>query len=433
MTYLAEVYWDREFQLQQQGFDFTYDKRLLDRLHHGDPREARGHLRADPAYSAQAGALPREPRRGAQRADVRPPHPRRRGARPSRCRACGSSSTASSKGAELRAPVQLGRWPDEPDRPDIRDFYARLLQTIDRPLFHDGEWSLLDVRGAGDTTHGDLIACAWRKGKDLAIVAANITDHAAQGLVHIGDLPKGETFELADQLSDQSYQWTRADLEERPLRAPGAPATRTCSRLPERWRRMQLRSTVLWLHRWAGIIFATFLFLVAITGCALVFERCDPPPPQSVHRVRHAWRGRASAARNPHRARFIGGLSRCARHQRPRRTRNGLRHGAGPVEPPHRVCQSLYGRTRPAHGHRQQGLARAIHLLHTRLMAGQAGEKARRLADGAHPCDVGHRPLPVVAAENPRHRPLPFRGAAPISICTASLGSGRGCSSSSSA
>jgi glycosidase len=53
MTYLAEVYWDREFQLQQQGFDFTYDKRLLDRLHHGDPHQARGHLRADPAYSAK--------------------------------------------------------------------------------------------------------------------------------------------------------------------------------------------------------------------------------------------------------------------------------------------------------------------------------------------------------------------------------------------
>ena len=29
---LAEVYWDLEWTLQQQGFDFTYDKRLYDRL-----------------------------------------------------------------------------------------------------------------------------------------------------------------------------------------------------------------------------------------------------------------------------------------------------------------------------------------------------------------------------------------------------------------
>ena len=29
---LAEVYWDLEFNLQQQGFDYTYDKRLYDRI-----------------------------------------------------------------------------------------------------------------------------------------------------------------------------------------------------------------------------------------------------------------------------------------------------------------------------------------------------------------------------------------------------------------
>ena len=38
LTYLAEVYWDREWELQQQGFHFTYDKRLLDRLHRGRSR-----------------------------------------------------------------------------------------------------------------------------------------------------------------------------------------------------------------------------------------------------------------------------------------------------------------------------------------------------------------------------------------------------------
>ena len=33
--FLAEVYWDLEWALQQQGFDYTYDKRLYDRLVHG--------------------------------------------------------------------------------------------------------------------------------------------------------------------------------------------------------------------------------------------------------------------------------------------------------------------------------------------------------------------------------------------------------------
>jgi hypothetical protein len=112
----------------------------------------------------------------------------------------------------VRPPVQLGRWPDDPDRPDVRDLYARLLATIDRPLFHDGDWTLLEVDGAGDTTIGDLIASAWRQGKEMAIVAANITGHDAQGLVRVGDLPQGDVFDLKDQLSDQTYRWTRADL-----------------------------------------------------------------------------------------------------------------------------------------------------------------------------------------------------------------------------
>src|SRR5262245_57501971 len=34
-VFMAEVYWDLEWDLQQQGFDYTYDKRLYDRLRGG--------------------------------------------------------------------------------------------------------------------------------------------------------------------------------------------------------------------------------------------------------------------------------------------------------------------------------------------------------------------------------------------------------------
>src|SRR5262249_35078435 len=46
-VFLAEVYWDLEWTLQQQGFDYTYDKRLYDRLHVRDAEGVRGHLWAD--------------------------------------------------------------------------------------------------------------------------------------------------------------------------------------------------------------------------------------------------------------------------------------------------------------------------------------------------------------------------------------------------
>ena len=44
--FMAEVYWDLEWTLQQQGFDYTYDKRLYDRLERSDARTVRGHLQA---------------------------------------------------------------------------------------------------------------------------------------------------------------------------------------------------------------------------------------------------------------------------------------------------------------------------------------------------------------------------------------------------
>jgi hypothetical protein len=211
MTYLAEVYWDREFELQQQGFDYTYDKRLLDRLHQGEASEIRGHLQADPAYSARLARFLEN-------------HDEARSVTGFGHRLRAAATLAFTlpglrfffdgqlEGAHIRPPVQLGRWPEDPDRADIRDLYTRLLQTIEHAVFHEGRWWLADVRGAGDTTNGDLIAVAWRHDNDLALAVVNITGHDAQGLVEIGELPPGDTFEAQDRLSDQTHRWTRTDL-----------------------------------------------------------------------------------------------------------------------------------------------------------------------------------------------------------------------------
>ena len=39
--FIAEAYWDLEWELQQQGFDFCYDKRLYDRLEHDNAENVR--------------------------------------------------------------------------------------------------------------------------------------------------------------------------------------------------------------------------------------------------------------------------------------------------------------------------------------------------------------------------------------------------------
>ena len=211
LLFLAEVYWDREWQLQRQGFHYTYDKTLLDRLHQG-AGEVRGHLQADPAYSAKLARFLEN-------------HDEPRSAAVFGPRLVAAATIAFTlpglrfffdgqlEGAEVRPPVQLGRWPADSSSPGVRDFYNRLLRAIDMPLFHDGEWRLLDVAGAGDSTSANLVAYAWRRGHERAVIAANVSTVDAQGLVQLGDLPDGDAFDFVDQFTDQRYRWSRADVQ----------------------------------------------------------------------------------------------------------------------------------------------------------------------------------------------------------------------------
>jgi glycosidase len=48
--FMAEVYWNREWDLQQQGFNYAYDKRLYDRLREHHARPVREHFHAGLDY-----------------------------------------------------------------------------------------------------------------------------------------------------------------------------------------------------------------------------------------------------------------------------------------------------------------------------------------------------------------------------------------------
>src|SRR5258708_14473983 len=43
----AEAYWDLEWELERQGFDYCYDKRLYDLLERGSAESVQKHLQAD--------------------------------------------------------------------------------------------------------------------------------------------------------------------------------------------------------------------------------------------------------------------------------------------------------------------------------------------------------------------------------------------------
>ncbi len=52
--FIAETYWDLEWQLQNLGFDFTYDKRLTDRLVAGAIQSIKEHLQAETSFQEKS-------------------------------------------------------------------------------------------------------------------------------------------------------------------------------------------------------------------------------------------------------------------------------------------------------------------------------------------------------------------------------------------
>ena len=52
------------------------------------------------------------------------------------------------EGRRKRVSMHLGRRPEEPVDPAIRDFYARLLPCLTDPMVRDGVWQRLDCRSA---------------------------------------------------------------------------------------------------------------------------------------------------------------------------------------------------------------------------------------------------------------------------------------------
>ena len=216
-TLLAEVYWDLEWRLQQLGFDFTYDKRLYDRLLHASPVDVRGHLLADADYQRRSARFIEnhdEPRSASEFGD--------------RLRAAAVVVSTlpglrlfyqgQFEGRTERVPVQLGRWSDDAPNQDLLRFYERLLDTVNDETFHADEWRLLDVHPAGDASNSDLLAWRWLRAAEIRIVVVNLGQSPAQGLVQLsselpGD-PRDDAIVFEDRLDGRQYPWSRHALDQ---------------------------------------------------------------------------------------------------------------------------------------------------------------------------------------------------------------------------
>jgi hypothetical protein len=222
--FVAEAYWDLEWELQQQGFDYCYDKRLYDRLIYDSAENLRLHLMADRIYQSKLVRFIEnhdEPRAASTFSPDK-----------SRAAAVTIATLPGAKlfhqgqfeGRRIKLPVQLGRQPEEPVDEDLQAFYRGLVKVIRAPAFKEGEWNLCERSGWPDNaSYVNLVAWCWRKGEEKYLVVINLSHTRCQGLIHVpwSDLKgrmsllvgvmNGERFERdGDELLDQGLY---VDLE----------------------------------------------------------------------------------------------------------------------------------------------------------------------------------------------------------------------------
>jgi hypothetical protein len=205
--FIAEAYWDLEWELQQQGFDHCYDKKLYDRMEHGDAESVRLHLLADPAY--QQGMVRFIENHDEPRAATTFPDGKGRAAAVAILTLTGARllHEGQFEGRKVRLPVFLGRRPAEPVDQELADFYGRLLKAVNHEVFRNGEWRLCERSGWPDNRSClNLLAWCWVKEDERFLIVINFRQEAAQGRVHPPwDELRGKRCRLTDLLSDQTY------------------------------------------------------------------------------------------------------------------------------------------------------------------------------------------------------------------------------------
>jgi len=205
--FMAEAYWDLEWELQEKGFDFCYDKRLYDRLEHDTAESVRLHLCADIAY--QQKLLRFIENHDEARAAAAFSGGKELVAALTMATVPGAKlfHEGQFEGRKIRVPVFLGRRPAEHVDATLQAFYQKLLITIADPVFRDGQWRLNNHSGWPDNpSFQNLLSWSWIKNDELFLIVVNLSDSSSQARVQIsGPELRGKTWRLTDAFSGATY------------------------------------------------------------------------------------------------------------------------------------------------------------------------------------------------------------------------------------
>jgi Alpha amylase, catalytic domain len=215
-VFLAEVYWELEWTLQQQGFDYCYDKRLYDRLREGDTRSVRDHLSANLDFQNRLARFLENHDESRAAATFGPAKHRAAAALTYFSPGLRFFHQGQFEGCLQRISPHLVRGPLEPVDAALAKFYSRLLAALRHPPARNGTWQLLQCLPAseGNWTYDCFIAYFWDYAPtERLAVAVNFSDHQSQARLRLPfTTPEDEILCFQDLLDDTGYERKGSEL-----------------------------------------------------------------------------------------------------------------------------------------------------------------------------------------------------------------------------
>jgi hypothetical protein len=220
-AFMAEVYWDLEWTIQQEGFDYAYDKRLYDRLREGNGRPVREHLCAELTYQNKLARFMENHDEPRAAATFEPKMHRAAAVMTYLSPGLRFFHQGQLEGRRARISPHLVRGPREPVNEELQAFYQSLLGVLREPAAREGHWRLRDCVPAweGNGSSDAFIAMTWKKADaGQLLVCVNYSARQSQCYVRLPVSEwEGRPVVFKDLMSAAVYERAGDDVRSRGL------------------------------------------------------------------------------------------------------------------------------------------------------------------------------------------------------------------------
>src|SRR5947209_941672 len=215
VLFVAEAYWDLEWNLQQLGFDYCYDKRLYDRLVHDNAESIRLHLTAGLDYQDKLVRFIENHDELRAAATFSPGKERAAAVILMTLPGAKLIYEGQFEGQRVKLPVFLARSPVEPVDANLRAFYHTLLAAVKEAELREGKWQLCECTGwPNNGSYVNLVAWCWDQGEARHLVVVNLSEDRSQARVHLpwNELA-GKMWQLTDALNGDVFERDGSEIQ----------------------------------------------------------------------------------------------------------------------------------------------------------------------------------------------------------------------------